>query len=56
MCGHNTGMSIAISPVKQPEQKAVVIPRCVPLPFDKKDNDKQRKTEFFLQHAPGPVS
>lgn len=52
MCGHNTGTSNAISPVKQPEQKAVVMARCIPLPFDKKDNEKQRKAGFSLQYVP----
>lgn len=52
MCGHNTGMSNATNPVKQPEQKAVVMPRWVPLPFNKKYNEKPRKTGFSLQLVP----
>lgn len=48
VCGHNTGMSNAISPVKQPEQKAVVMPRCVPLPFDKEGQWEMEKKQVFL--------
>lgn len=56
VCGRNTGMSHAISPVKQPEHKAIVTPRCVSLPFDSEHNEKERKTDFSLQHVLGFIS
>lgn len=51
VCGPTTGTSNPISPEQQPEQKAVVMPRCLPLSFAKKDKEKQRKTGFSLQQG-----
>lgn len=59
MCGHDSsghGRSNIIRPVKQPEQMGVVMPRCGPLLFDKKDRGKAVFTRsnmfqgFLQQH------